>query len=49
MRGGAIFLDYSQNVRLEKNQFIGSAAEQGGAVYIYHSEVDVKNNHFEDC
>ena len=47
LRGGAIYLDYSANARLEKNRFVNNTAQQGGAVYIFHSEVEVVNNHFE--
>ena len=47
IRGGAIYLSYSDNVTLEKNRFINNTAQQGGAVYVYHSEVEATDNHFQ--
>ena len=42
-----MYISDSSDVKLEKNMFTNNVGEQGGALYILHSNVEVKNNHFE--
>ena len=46
LRGGAMYIADSTDVKLEKNVFANNIGEQGGALYILPSNVEVKNNHF---
>ena len=42
-----MYIADSTDVKLEKNVFANNIGEQGGALYILHSNVDIKNNHFQ--
>ena len=42
-----MYIADSKDARIERNMFTNNIGEQGGALYILHSNVDIKNNHFE--
>lgn len=46
MRGGAIYLEDSSSSSIVGNLFTDNSAEQGGAIYIFYSDVQISNNNF---
>jgi Right handed beta helix region len=48
MRGAAIYLDSSRDVSIRYNTFKNNTAEQGGAIFILHSDVVLKGNNITD-
>lgn len=46
LHGGALYLEATSNATVAGNVFTQNVAERGGALFLFHSEVNLANNSF---